>query len=286
MNRCLCKLVYQALEVPSRRPQILSCSSTLLLNYQQERNAGHSKWQNIRHTKEANDAKKGDTANKYSHLVRKLVLEGGPDPKLNGKLADLIATASKLGVSKATIERAIKRAIDTKVEKVIIEVLAPGGAFLLAEAETDTPVDLKYQVKVALRKYKKDGAAILRKGVAEHSFAQRGVVKISRKTKDGQDIGLERAEEIAIEAGAEEVKESDNEDEAHVWLLETDPNDMFAVKGKIEKSFSDVEIIEYDSIYIAHQTVPLTDEQLEKTSELCDALNEVQDIQRVYDNIQ
>lgn len=154
------KLLIPVLRCPSTKtggPLIRFCASPLgpLLFYQQERFAGHSKWQNIKHVKASNDQKKGVTASRYSMLIRRAVVEGGsPDPKLNSLLDTLVKQASKANVQKTTIERAISKATNAKMVFGLVEVMTPGGAFIMCDIETDQLNRTKYDIKQAVKRIK------------------------------------------------------------------------------------------------------------------------------------
>jgi len=117
---------------------------------QQQRFAGHSKWQNIKSTKEANDSKKGLTSGKFALLLRK-VARGNPDPKLNSKLQGVINEALKAGVTRATIDRALKSAAEQKSKRGITGILGPGGSIFLCDHETELLSDLRHNIKIAIK---------------------------------------------------------------------------------------------------------------------------------------
>lgn len=117
----------------------------------QQRFAGHAKWQNIAHTKAANDKAKGQRTNRYCMLIRRACVSG-TDPKVNDKLRDIIALALKSQVPRATIDRQIERAKQVKLKEMVIEVMTPGGAFLLCEIETDNISRTRQDMKKILRK--------------------------------------------------------------------------------------------------------------------------------------
>ena len=115
-------------------------------------------------------------------------------------------------------------------------------------------------------------------------FRERGYVKIRRKDKNGEDISFEKAEEIAIEAGAEEIRE--DEDNAELWHFDVELSEMYKVKHAVEKNFPDVEIEDYDFSYVPANPIQLSDEDMEKASSLFEVLSEIEDINKVYANIQ
>lgn len=121
--------------------------------------------------------------------------------------------------------------------------------------------------------------------------------------KSGKEISFERAEEIGIEAGAEEVinvdedeeadkipaaddSSSSSNDEPKYWKLMTDSRDLFSVKGYIEKNLPDVEIIDYETEFVPKTYAVLEDQELEAAANLCQALENMEDVNKLYVNIQ
>lgn len=106
-------------------------------------------------------------------------------------------------------------------------------------------------------------------------------MKIGKSDANGKEISFERAEEIAIESGAEEVK--DEEDDT--WTLYTAPFELFNVKAHIEKQMSDIEIISCETLYLPVVVVPVDDELAETVSTFVDSLNSVSEVNRVFANV-
>jgi translational activator of cytochrome c oxidase 1 len=222
---------------------------------------------------------------RYSAIVRRAVAAGGPDPKINTTLKDVISSAIKDGVPKASIDKAIKAGESRAINSAIYEVMGPGGCFLLLDIETDNLNRSRQTIKQICKKIK--GTGLLKEGTVKHAFDAKGMVKLSRKDRNGADISYEKAEEIAIEAGAEEVEDPEEDsDSSESWILLTAVSDLYSVKSKIEKTMSDVVIEEYDTIYKATSRIELSDEDMEKAATLCDALQESPEVAKLYDNIQ
>lgn len=116
----------------------------------QYRYAGHSKWQNIRHTKGANDQRKGVTASKFAIAIKKEATRG-PDPKLNPTLAKLIETAIKCGVTKDTINRNIEKAKNVKFVTHTCEILGPGGCFILCNIDAENAGKARQELKAVVK---------------------------------------------------------------------------------------------------------------------------------------
>lgn len=128
----------------------------------------------------------------------------------------------------------------------------------------------------------------MKEGAAKHSFTERGVISISKKDTSGNIVDRDRAEEIAIIAGAEDVEEEEVEegDDSSVasWTLYTEPQELPVVKSKIEK-LKDIEILEADIKFIPVVYVPLSPTDLDAAASLCSALQEMDDVTNVFDNI-
>ena len=141
----------------------------------------------------------------------------------------------------------------------------------------------------------------MKTGVAKMAFNERGVIQIAKVTRDGQAIDKDRAEEIAIEAGAEEILEEEvqedaeqeqqenasQEDEASVqsaWTLYTSADEFNVVRGKIE-GMKDVEILDAAIRYLPIVQVPLNQEDMTAATSLVQTLQELEDVSNVYDNI-
>ena len=139
-------------------PCLRACSLSLLSPAsalaRQQRFAGHAKWQNIAHTKAANDKKRGQKTNKHCMQIRRAAALGSPDPKINDKLRDAIAAALKANVPRATIDRQLEKAKNVTLRKEIIEILVPGGAFLLVDLETDNTSRTRHEMKRVLKNLK------------------------------------------------------------------------------------------------------------------------------------
>lgn len=128
----------------------------------------------------------------------------------------------------------------------------------------------------------------MKEGAAKHSFTERGVISIGKKDKAGNAIDKDRAEEIAIITGAEEVEEEevDEGDTESVpsWTLYTSPDQLPIVKSKIEK-MEDIEVLEADVKFLPVVYVPLSPTDLDTAATLCAALQELEEVTHVFDNI-
>jgi len=138
---------------------VLKCSNLLpstkqILNC--VRFAGHSKWQNIRHTKASKDAERSRVIGRaIKNLRRSIYLGGGStDPKVNPHLSGALEYCHKVQVPTATIDRAITNIKNAKLKTLLLEILGPGGSYIIADAETDHVPNFKYSVKLVCKKFK------------------------------------------------------------------------------------------------------------------------------------
>ncbi|XP_023258250.1 translational activator of cytochrome c oxidase 1 [Seriola lalandi dorsalis] len=237
--------------------------------------AGHNKWSKVKHIKGPKDEARGKMFMKFGMMIKIAVKEGGPNPDLNINLAHVLQQCRNKNMPKASIEAAIKSAEKSKpASQHMFEARGPGGCLLLIEVLTDNNTRCHQEIKRLLNK----NGGMLSDGV-HHNFTRRGVVAMAGKT-----ISTERALELAIEAGAEDVQESEDEEEQPLLQFICDTMDVNKVRASLEKlgmqiASSGVEFA--PSIFSS-----LDQDQLDTASTLIDALNDCPDVVRVWDNIQ
>ena len=167
--------------------------------------SGHSKFANIKHKKEKNDAAKGKIFTVIGREIAVAVKEGGPDPNNNFKLATVIAKAKANNMPNDTIERGIKKAAgnDGSVDykSVTYEGYGPGGTAIIVEALTDNTNRTAANVKSAFTKGK---GSMGTPGCVSFMFDQKGQILISKEDCDmaGDDLMM-----IALDAGAEDFSD-------------------------------------------------------------------------------
>jgi translational activator of cytochrome c oxidase 1 len=238
----------------------------------QNRFAGHSKWQNIRHTKAAKDLQKSQIFNRLIQRIRVAVQKPGKnDPKINKEYADVIEMCRRANMPNTTIEKAVKRGLEKKLQPIKLEIIGPNGCLIVLEAESENKSNLRYQVRGVLRKYY--GFAFAEDGRAMYAFQEKGIVRVKNKDKNGNHIDLNKAEEIAIEADAEEVKIC-NEDDL-----------VFSKTKKYIEENTNFEIIESGLELLAQNRVELPDDTLQLVSNAIDELEELEEVHRIYNNI-
>ena len=235
--------------------------------------SGHSKFSNIKHKKEKNDAAKGKIFTVIGREIAVAVKEGGPDPDNNGKLRDVIAKAKANNMPNDTIERGIKKAagnIDAvNYEEVTYEGYGPNGTAIIVKALTDNKNRTASNVRNA---FTKGNGSIGTQGCVSYMFDQKGQIIIDREECDMDPDELMM---LALDAGAEDF----NEEEDSYEVL-TAPDDFSAVREEIEKSGAP--IAEAQVAMIPQTYVDLTDEQalkdLQRTLDLLDEDDDVTDV--------
>ena len=235
--------------------------------------SGHSKFANIKHKKEKNDAKKGKI---FTVIGRELVMAvkaGGPDPNNNSKLRDVIAKAKANNMPNDTIERGIKKAAGAdsadNYEKAVYEGYGPNGVAIIVETLTDNKNRTAGNVRNA---FTKGNRSIGTKGCVYYMFDQKGQIIID---KEECEMDADELMMLALDAGAEDF----NEEEDSYEVL-TAPDDFSAVREEIEKSGAP--IAEAQVAMIPQTYVDLTDEQalkdLQRTLDLLDEDDDVTDV--------
>jgi YebC/PmpR family DNA-binding regulatory protein len=235
--------------------------------------AGHSKWANIQHRKNAQDAKRGKV---FTRLVREVATAarvGGGDPDSNPRLRLALEKANAANVPKDNVERAIKRATGDaegqSFEEVTYEGYGHGGVAVLVECMTDNRNRTVAEVRHAFSKH---GGNLGADGSVSYLFNRAGRVLISAET------GEEKVLEAALEAGAEDVE---RDDEGNYEVL-TDPKDLEAVRNALRGAgFKD----EDSGLDMRPATrVELDEEGAEKVIKLLETLDDLDDTQQVYAN--
>ncbi|GIY02473.1 translational activator of cytochrome c oxidase 1 [Caerostris darwini] len=264
--------------VPHRTAALLYVRQNDLLNITIKRHAGHAKWQNVKHVKAEKDRQKTLVCNKYAFLIRMAVREGGPDPKLNSKLGDLLDQAKKNNIPSSTIASALKRGDNKKTKFGTMEIIGPGGIVVVLEYETDNVSTTRHEIKSTCKKH---GANVLiGEGRWRAVYEQKGIIKAIAQ-KDGEPLNEEKALDAAIEAGAEEVKTKNDEDKPYFEFL-CAPNDLNPVKKEIEQLYK----VEEGCVgYLPIVTVELDEETNILVDNFLEDLSSLSDVVRIYENV-
>ena len=238
--------------------------------------SGHSKFANIKHKKEKNDAAKGKIFTIIGREIAVAVKEGGPDPENNSKLRDCIAKAKANNMPNDTIDRGIKKAAGdanaVNYEHVTYEGYGPNGIAIIVEALTDNKNRTAANVRSA---FTKGNGSIGTQGCVSYSFDEKGQIIID---KEECDMNADDLMMMALDAGAEDFSEEEDSFE-----ILTAPEDFSAVREALEKE--GIPMAEAEVRMIPQNYVTLTDETaIKNLQRTLDLLDEDDDVQNVFHN--
>ena len=238
--------------------------------------SGHSKFANIKHKKEKNDAAKGKVFTVIGRELAVAVKAGGPDPASNSRLRDAIAKAKSNNMPNDTIDKAIKKAAGNleavNYEANTYEGYGPKGIAVIVETLTDNKNRSAANVRSA---FTKGGGNMGTSGCVSFMFDEKGQIIIDTTE---EDIDTDELEMIAIEAGAEDISIEDDGIE-----IITNPEDFSQVREAIEKA--GIPMAEASVTMIPQTYTSLTDEEdIKKMNRLLDLLDEDDDVKNVYHN--
>ncbi len=234
--------------------------------------SGHSKWSSIKHKKAKKDAQKGAI---FSKLSRKIAIEAraGGDPETNPALRLAIDMAQEVGMPKDNIQRAIQRGTGempgVSYAAFNCEGYGPGGVALFIEGVTDNKKRAIAEIRHILSK---NGGHLGEVGCVNWLFDRKGLM-VLRKTKVDEDKVIE----MAIEVGAEDIK-----DEGDVLEIVFAPEQFSQIKENIERIGYSPELFELTMI--PQTTVPLEEKEALRMLRLMDALEDSEEVQKVYAN--
>ena len=240
--------------------------------------SGHSKFANIKHKKEKNDAAKGKIFTIIGRELAVAVKEGGSDPANNSRLRDVIAKAKANNMPNDTIDRGIKKAAgelgSVNYEFVTYEGYGPGGIAIIVDALTDNKNRTASNVRNA---FTKGSGSIGTQGCVSYMFDQKGQIIIDREEceMDPDELMM-----LALDAGAEDFSEEDDSFE-----ILTSPDDFSDVRQKLEEE--GIPMASAEVTMIPQNYVALTDETaLKQLNRTLDMLDEDDDVQAVYTNLE
>ena len=240
--------------------------------------SGHSKFSNIKHKKEKNDAAKGKIFTIIGREIAVAVKEGGPDPANNFKLATVIAKAKANNMPNDTIDRGIKKAAgegnSVNYEQVTYEGYGPGGIAVIVEALTDNKNRTAANVRSA---FTKGSGSIGTQGCVSFMFDKKGQIIID---KEECDMDPDELMMMSLDAGAEDFAEEDDSFE-----IVTDPDDFQAVYDALNAG--NIPMASAEITMIPQTWVKLTDENdIKQFNRTLDLLDEDDDVQAVYHNLE
>ncbi len=238
--------------------------------------SGHSKFSNIKHKKEKNDAAKGKIFTVIGREIAVAVKEGGPDPANNNKLRDVIAKAKANNMPNDTIERGIKKAAgdadSVNYETCTYEGYGPSGTAIIVKCLTDNKNRTAANVRNA---FTKGHGSIGTQGCVSFMFDEKGQIIIDKEEcdMDADDLMM-----LALDAGAEDFNEEDDSFE-----IFTAPADFSKVREALEKE--GIKMADANVSMIPQNYVTLTtEEELWDINKILDLLDEEDDVQEVFHN--
>ena len=238
--------------------------------------SGHSKFANIKHKKEKNDAAKGKIFTIIGREIAIAVKEGGSDPANNSKLRDVIAKAKANNMPNDTIDRGIKKAAGSadavNYETVTYEGYGPSGTAIIVKALTDNKNRTAANVRNA---FTKGQGSIGTQGCVSYMFDEKGQIIIAKEEcdMDADDLMM-----LTLDAGADDFNEEDED-----YEILTAPDAFSQVRETLEKE--NIPMANAEVTMLPQTYVELSDEKdLTNIQRILDLLDEDDDVQEVYHN--
>ncbi|MFD1927313.1 YebC/PmpR family DNA-binding transcriptional regulator [Sporosarcina siberiensis] len=236
--------------------------------------AGHSKWNNIKNRKGAQDAKRGQVFQKMSKEIFVAAKSGGPDPEMNPGLRLAIEKAKSVNVPNDIIKRAIDKSSGSGSEEnyddVIYEGYGPGGVAVLVFCLTENRNRTASNIRLA---FSKNGGNLGESGSVGYMFERKGRLFIERTDDTDEDTVMM----AALEAGAEDIQSTDEGFE-----IVTAAVDFLQVKESLEAE--GIEFISAEIEMIPTMYTEISEENEEKFEKMIDMLEDDDDVQDVYHN--
>ncbi len=234
--------------------------------------SGHSRWSNIKRTKEKSDAQKGKIFTKIGRELAVAVKNGGTDPETNGKLKDAIAKAKANNMPNESIQRALKKASgelsDVNFEDITYEGYGIGGVAVMVKCLTDNKNRTAGDVRHAFDKF---GGSLGSNGCVSYLFTEKGVISVDLNED------FDRVFELALELGAEDIE---NADESIV--ITTSVSQVFEIAQKLADS--KIKVISSSKELIPSTYIALDAEKTKTFEKMMDMLEDLDDVQEVVHN--
>lgn len=235
--------------------------------------AGHSKWANIKHRKGAVDAKRGKIFTKLIKEITVAARQGGGDINANPRLRSAVLAAKAENMPKDNWERAIKKGTGelegVNYEESNYEGYGPGGVAVLVDSLSDNKNRAVSEIRHAFTKH---GGNLGESGCVSYMFDKKGYIVIEKGAVDEETLM-----EVALEAGAEDVREDGDNFE-----VITEPDAYEAVKEAIDAK--EIEVVVGEVTMVPQTLTAVEGETAEKLIRLIDALEDCDDVQKVYNN--
>jgi YebC/PmpR family DNA-binding regulatory protein len=235
--------------------------------------SGHSKWSSIKHKKGATDARRGKIFTKLIKEITVAARMGGGDINSNPRLRAAVQTAKSENMPKDNIERAIKKGTGELegvfYEESVYEGYGPGGAAVYIESVTDNKNRAVADIRHILNKA---GGNLGSNGCVAWMFEKKGYIVV-----ENQSVDEDALMEVAIDAGAEDVREDNGS-----YEIITAPKDFEAVKTAVDDA--SIPYVVAEITMLPQSTVNLQGKEAEQMLNLMETLEDCDDVQKVYTN--
>ncbi|HJU75887.1 MAG TPA: YebC/PmpR family DNA-binding transcriptional regulator [Gemmatimonadaceae bacterium] len=236
--------------------------------------AGHSKWKQIKHYKAAADAKRGALFTKLIREITVAAKQGGGDPNGNPRLRTAIDTAKNASMPKENIERAIKKGTGelegVEYQEILYEAFAPGGVALMIQALTDNANRTVAEVRHRLSR---NGGNLGATNSVAWMFERKGQIYISATAYPNEDQLIE----TALDVGATDFQREDDQ-----YVISTDAAELHTVRSAL--AAKGVNPADAEIAWLPRQSVRVEGKEAEAVIKLIEALEELDDVQKVDGN--
>jgi YebC/PmpR family DNA-binding regulatory protein len=238
--------------------------------------SGHSKWATTKHKKAVIDQRRAKSFAKLIKNIEVAAKIGGADLAGNPTLYDAVQKAKKTSVPNDNIDRAIKRGAGiggeaVSYESIMYEAYGPSGVAFLVECLTDNKNRAAAEVRTLLSR---NGGTLADPGSVAYNFSRKGVISITKTDGVDEDAILE----AVLDAGAEEVK-----DQGGGFEVITDPSDLVPARTALQEAGIDYDSAEAE--FVPNLTIEADLETARKVFRLIDALEDSDDVQNIFTNI-
>lgn len=240
--------------------------------------SGHNKWSKIKFTKAAADAKKGKIFARYSHEITLAAKSGGGDVDTNPRLRAAIEGAKAASMPKDNIDRAVKKGTGelqgAAIQEVTYEGYGPAGTAIIVEVATDNTNRCSSEIRTI---FSRNGGNMGTPGSVSYQFDRKGQVSIVDETLD-EDAAME----LAMDCGADEFEEGENENEWAFICGPTDVNEVSAALAAAGKNITGMKLIS-----VAQNPTTISDvDTARKVTKLYELLDDYDDTMNVFTNFE
>ncbi len=240
--------------------------------------SGHSHWQTIRRKKEANDAKRGAIFTKVAREIVIAVREGGGgDPETNIRLRMMLDKARALGMPSNNVERAIKRGTGddkdgVEITQILYEGYGPNGVAMMIDVVTDNRNRSVAALRHALTRV---GGSLANPGAVAWQFDRKGSITVP------SSVDFDTLFEAAVEAGAEDVVEGENDSDHEIFTASSDLHEVNTnLKGM------NIPVTNAELIMVPQNEVTLDQKDAVQILKLIANIEELDDVSRVFANLE